>query len=70
MQVRIKFLVSGANSLVGGYCAGDTARVSAAFGKHLVEEVGCAQYADATPAAEPAPEPAPAPAPAAKRGKK
>jgi hypothetical protein len=68
MQVRVKFLVAGANSLVGGYCAGDVARVSAAFGKHLVEEVGCATYIDAAPAAELAQEPAPAPV--AKRGKK
>ena len=74
MQTQIKFLVGGANSLVGGFVAGDRARVSDALAKHLVD-LGVAKY-DA-PQADPAPEPEPeAPAkaekPAAKspKGKK
>ena len=53
MQVQIEFIVGGANSMIGGFCAGDVARVSAEMAKHLVEEVGIAKYITAQPA-EPA----------------
>ena len=58
MQVQIKFLVGGANSVCGGFVAGDILRCSAAFAKHLVEEVKCAKYTDVpAPAVEtPAPQ--------------
>ena len=45
MQVQIQFLAGGANSMIGGFCAGDVARVSAEMAKHLVEEVGIAKVA-------------------------
>ena len=63
MQVQIQFLAGGANSMIGGFCAGDVARVSAEMAKHLVEEVGIAKY-DAPQPAEPAKAP---PAKAAKK---
>ena len=47
MQTQIKFLVGGANSVCGGFVAGDMLRCDAAFAKHLVEEVKCAKYMDA-----------------------
>lgn len=50
MQVQIQFLAGGANSMIGGFCAGDVARVSAEMAKHLVEEVGIAKYITAQPA--------------------
>lgn len=52
MQTQIVFLVGGANSLIGGFCAGDTARVSSELAKHLVEELGIAKY-ETPQAAEP-----------------
>jgi len=64
MQTQIKFLVGGANSVCGGFVAGDILRCSAAFAKHLVEEVKCAKYTD-TPAEQPE-----APAEQPKRGRK
>ena len=45
MQSHIIFVTSGANSVVGGYVSGDHARVSTAFAKHLVEDLGVAKYA-------------------------
>ena len=60
MQTQIKFLVGGANSVCGGFAAGDILRCSQAFAKHLVEEVKCAKYMDA-PAAEPSHDPVVAP---------
>jgi phosphoribosylformylglycinamidine (FGAM) synthase-like amidotransferase family enzyme len=53
MQTQIKFLVGGANSVCGGFVAGDILRCSTAFAKHLVEDVKCAKYMDA--AKEPTP---------------
>ena len=47
MQTQIKFLVGGANSVCGGFVAGDILRCDSAFAKHLVEEVKCAKYMDA-----------------------
>ena len=52
MQVQIKFTVGGANSVCGGFSAGDMLRCSAAMAKHLVEDAKCAEYA-ATPANPP-----------------
>lgn len=49
--MQIKFIVGGANSLCGGFVAGDILRCSEAFAKHLVEDVKCAKYIDA-PAAK------------------
>lgn len=49
MQVQIEFIVGGANSMLGGFSAGDIARVSSDMASHLVEEVGVAKYADAKP---------------------
>ena len=54
MQTQIKFLVGGANSLIGGFVNGDRLRVSAELAKHLVE-IGVAAFDE--PKAEPAPEP-------------
>ena len=56
MQTQIKFLVGGANSLVGGFCAGDRARVSEALAKHLVEDLGVAKFDE--PQVQAVPEPA------------
>lgn len=53
MQVQIEFIVGGANSMIGGFCAGDVARVSTELAKHLVEELGAAKYVAPQPA-EPA----------------
>lgn len=57
MQTQIVFLVGGANSLIGGFCAGDTARVSSELAKHLVEELRIAKY-DAPQPSDPAKTPA------------
>ena len=54
MQTQIKFLVGGANSLIGGFVAGDSARVSVDLARHLVD-LGVAAVDE--PKAEPAPEP-------------
>lgn len=54
MQVQIEFLVGGANSMIGGFCSGDVARVSADLAKHLVEELGMAKYEAAKPKTTPA----------------
>ena len=43
-MVQIRFKAQGANSIIGGFSHGDTARVSDAFAKHLVEEAGVAEY--------------------------
>ncbi len=50
MGVAIKFIKSGANSVVGGFSTGDIARVDAAFAKHLVEGAGVAKYLGANEA--------------------
>lgn len=62
-MVQVRFTKTGSNSALGGFSAGDTARVSAAFAKHLVED---AQVADYLAPPKPAPAPAPAKKPAAK----
>ena len=61
MQVRIKFIRHGANSLVGGFAPGDFARVDETMAKHLINEAKVAVLAEAKPAA---------PAPAKKAAKK
>lgn len=45
-MVQIKFIASGANSVLGAFQSGDEARVSEAFAKHLVEEAHVAKYVD------------------------
>ena len=47
---QIKFKASGANSVLGGFSSGDTARVDDAFAAHLVNEARVAVYLDAAPA--------------------
>lgn len=49
MQVEIMFIKDGANSALGGFVRGGKARVSAAFAKHLVDEVGVAVYSAKRP---------------------
>lgn len=46
MQTRIKFIAQGANSLVGGFIAGDILRCGKEIAAHLVE-CGVAVYLDA-----------------------
>ena len=48
---QIKFTASGANSVLGGFQSGDTARVADAFAAHLVNEARVAVYLDAPPPA-------------------
>lgn len=55
MQTQIKFIVGGANSLCGGFVAGDILRCSQAFAKHLVEDVKCAKYMEVQALKEPEP---------------
>lgn len=43
-MVQVRFKAQGANSLLGGFSAGDVARVNAEFARHLVEEVKVADY--------------------------
>ena len=50
MQVRIKFIRHGANSVVGGFGPGDFARVEESFARHLIEVAKVAVLADAVPA--------------------
>lgn len=49
-MIAVKFTASGANSLLGGFSAGDIARVEDALARHLVDEIGVAKYLDAAPA--------------------
>ena len=44
MQVQIRFVAHGANSIIGGFVYGDIARVDAEFARHLVEEAKVAEY--------------------------
>lgn len=44
MLKQIKFTASGANSAVGGFMPGDTARIDAAMAAHLVDEAKVAVY--------------------------
>lgn len=48
MQTRIKFIAQGANSLVGGFIAGDVIRCGKEIAAHLVD-VGVAKYLDEPP---------------------
>lgn len=57
-MIQIKFKVSGANSMLGGFSSGDIARVSEAFARHLVEEARVADYLVAPAAAVNAEKPA------------
>ena len=43
-MIQIRFIVGGANSLIGGFLSGDKAQVSKEFGRHLVEEARVAEY--------------------------
>lgn len=54
MQVRIKFIRHGANSVVGGFGPGDFARVSEEMAIHLINEAKVAVRADPVQA-KPAP---------------
>lgn len=44
MQTKIKFVASGANSAIGGFSPGDTARIDAAMAAHLVDAAKVAVY--------------------------
>lgn len=61
MLVQIKFTVFGCCSAIGNFEPGDTARISPAMAKHLVEEARCAKYVEvpqpAAPVAEEQPQP-------------
>ena len=46
MQVRIKFIRHGANSVVGGFGPGDYARVDEEMAKHLINGARVAVLAD------------------------
>lgn len=52
-MVQIKFKRFGANSAFGGFAPGDKMRCGEAMARHLVEEVGVAEYVQppAVPAA-------------------
>lgn len=50
-MIQIRFTTSGANSQLGGFAMGDTASVSEAFARHLVEEARVAKYVAAPVAA-------------------
>ena len=45
-MVKIKFLVGGANSAIGGFTAGDLLVCSEALAKHFVYDIKCAKYAE------------------------
>ena len=49
MQVRIKFIRHGANSVVGGFGPGDYARVDEEMAKHLINGAKVAVLADPAP---------------------
>jgi len=48
MQTRIKFIAQGANSLIGGFVAGDILLCGKEIADHLVG-VGVAKYLDEPP---------------------
>ena len=50
MQVRIKFIRHGANSVVGGFGPGDYACVDEEMAKHLINGARVAVLADTAPA--------------------
>lgn len=41
---KIQFTTNGANSLIGGFAAGDLLSCADALARHLVEEAKCARY--------------------------
>lgn len=41
---KIRFIAQGSNTAIGGFTAGDIARIDAALAKHLVEGIGVAEY--------------------------
>jgi hypothetical protein len=45
-MVKIKFIVGGANSAIGGFTAGDMLVCSEGLGKHFVDDIKCAKYID------------------------
>lgn len=45
MQTQIKFIVGGANSLIGGFSAGDVLRCNLDLATHFVES-GMAEYVE------------------------
>ena len=49
MQVRIKFIRHGANSVVGGFGPGDYARVDEEMAAHLINGAKVAVLADPAP---------------------
>lgn len=51
-NVTVKFRTSGSNTQLGGFSPGDIATVQSDFAKHLVEEIGVADY-HGTHAAQP-----------------
>lgn len=55
-MVQVRFKAQGANSLLGGFSAGDVARVGADFARHLVEEAKVADYVNPSAASQPATE--------------
>ena len=58
MQVRIKFIRHGANSVVGGFGPGDYARVDEEMAKHLINGAKVAVLAEpvqAKPVVKPSP---------------
>ena len=60
-MAQIKFKKFGANSAFGGFAPGDRMRVGETMARHLVEEIGVAEYVQ-PPAAPVAPAEVPAPA--------
>lgn len=52
-MIQIRFVVGGANSLIGGFLSGDKAHVSKEFGRHLVEEARVAEYVNPPAAVDP-----------------
>lgn len=43
---KIVFTATGCCSAIGNFAPGDTARLGDAIARHLVEEAGCAKYAE------------------------
>lgn len=53
MQVRVKMITTCASPIYGNMGSGDIVACDARFARHLVEEIGAAEYLDAPPPAEP-----------------
>lgn len=69
---QVKFTTYGSAHGVGGFAPGTLARVPDDMARHLVDEVGCAQYVQPptpSPAAEPQAPAEPKPAKASKAAK-